>query len=46
MGLALGIQTKLGDRFGPALRPLLEEVAYADPAPSNRQVAEGYLARG
>jgi hypothetical protein len=38
----------LGSHLGdlPALRPLLEEVAHADPAPSNRQVAEGYLARG
>jgi hypothetical protein len=30
----------------PALRPLLEEVAHGDPARSNREVAEGYLARG
>ncbi len=38
----------LGSHLGdlPALRPLLEEVAHADPAGSNRQVAEGYLARG
>jgi hypothetical protein len=38
----------LGSHLGdlPALRPLLEEVAHRDPARSNREVAEGYLARG
>ena len=30
----------------PALRPLLEEVAHGDPARTNREVAERYLARG
>jgi hypothetical protein len=38
----------LGSHLGdlPALRPLLEEVAHGDPARNNREVAEGYLARG
>jgi HEAT repeats len=38
----------LGSHLGelPALRDLLQEVAHGDPARSNREVAEGYLARG
>jgi hypothetical protein len=30
----------------PTLRPLLEEIAHGDPARTNREVAQGYLARG